>query len=573
VKENNGKSVFIIDNSHQTSIICDIIAHNIRVISEKCGKYNCKNLRHSQKVNKELCLPKINEHQIKNLFKSCFKITLKWKKSIKNNHDASKNSFIIIKARITVPKGPSEVTQAKSGDILENRRKSLKYREVYDFNAIKILLSNDVELNPGPNNNFKDLVCDKSNLFVCSYNLQGCGNFKKIKRVMNNLNTLPFRNSSVINLQETHWNNLTSINYHWKSGIVQSGNSTTRGGVAILYSDSYFDNIIETYKDDDGRMCTLLAQKDEEMYLFINIYAPNDHHESYVFFQRVGGYLDEMVLKYPSVNLFLAGDFNLIFDPSVDAVGRNQSKQEKKVVRYIENISIKNNLVDTYRILNKYGGFTWGRNNPTYLRSRLDHVLMSKSLVNQLLTSNTSFVFQESDHGFLFSEIMVNKMDFGPGIIRANAELLDDQTTLDKVNRILEEDYIMSNNRGWDPHLILDHHKYVLRQTLLNEGRLKRIKEKSIYERSCYEIDSLKHALNLELEKITIPDSFVDLDRVNSLKQAIELAEIPINELKEIETKRLIFRSKAKWSEEGEKSTKYFLNLLKTRQKKCKLGK
>jgi len=151
--------------------------------------------------------------------------------------------------------------------------------------------------------------------------------------------------------------------------------------------------------------------------------------------------------------------------------------------------------------------------------------------------------------------------------------LLEDQTTLDKVNRILVDNYIMSKNRGWDPHLILDHHKYVLRQTLLNEGRLKRIKEKSIYERSCHEIDTLKHALNLELEKITIADAFVDLDRVNSLKQAIELAEAPINELKEIETKRLIFRSKAKWSEEGEKSTKYFLNLLKDRQKKMQIRK
>jgi len=390
---------------------------------------------------------------------------------------------------------------------------------------------------------------------------------------MNTLNSLPFRNNCILNLQETHWTSRNAIQYHWKNGNVQSNGLTNKCGVAILYNENFFDEILEKYTDNEGRMCSLIASKDEEVYFFVNVYAPNDHYIAKTFFEKVKNHVYENVTKYPNTNLFVAGDFNIVFNPDIDAVGRSQSKQEKKVVNLVNSINTLNSLQDTYRHIHKFGGFTWGRNNPMYLRSRLDHIFADKKMTRQLITSNVTFAFQDSDHGFLFSEFGIDTIDFGPGIIRANAGLLEDDDVKARVIEHLKDDLTRSEQRGWNPHLILDHHKYILKQELLKEGKLKRNKDKSTYEQACLEIDLLSKELNEELSKINDTNSVCDYDRINSLKEAIEIAEAPIKELKEEEAKRLIFRSKAKWSEEGEKSTKYFLNLLKDRQKKMLIRK
>jgi len=50
-------------------------------------------------------------------------------------------------------------------------------------------------------------------------------------------------------------------------------------------------------------------------------------------------------------------------------------------------------------------------------------------------------------------------------------------------------------------------------------------------------------------------------------------SEFSTRDLKDEEAKKLIFRARAKWSELGEKSNKYFLNLVKERQRKMQIRK
>ncbi len=53
---------------------------------------------------------------------------------------------------------------------------------------------------------------------------------------------------------------------------------------------------------------------------------------------------------------------------------KDQSRQEKKF--WAKEMMIRFNLIDSYRLQNTWGGFTWGRDNPNYIRSRLDMILM-----------------------------------------------------------------------------------------------------------------------------------------------------------------------------------------------------
>ncbi len=58
-----------------------------------------------------------------------------------------------------------------------------------------------------------------------------------------------------------------------------------------------------------------------------------------------------------------------------------------------------------------------------------------------------------------------------------------------------------------------------------------------------------------------------DLEYIDRLKESINIIQEDLDKIKDEESDKLIFRSKARWAEKGEKSNKYFLNLLKARQK------
>jgi len=240
-----------------------------------------------------------------------------------------------------------------------------------NYSNLLVMLSGDVESNPGP-------IDNKSKLRVMSYNVNGLGNMAKLKRVNNILHKLDQRESYVINLQETHFKNEESISYHWKWGIAQSLGSTKSCGVAILYSKSYFDEVIEIRKDKMGRYCSVTLNKDGEVYTFVNIYAPNDHYSSLKFFEYIESEIEDISSRHPLTNLIISGDFNFVISQDIDSIGRNKSLQEKIVVDKFLDIAYKYSLVDTFRKLNEHGGYTWGKNNPVFLRSRLDYVFANK---------------------------------------------------------------------------------------------------------------------------------------------------------------------------------------------------
>ena len=205
----------------------------------------------------------------------------------------------------------------------------LEYDSKTSYNISKrvIMMSNDVETNPGP-------VTSKDNLFVATYNVQGCHDFKKVKRLFAQLKKLPYSSNCIFNLQETHITTEDTQRFHWKGGSVHSPGTSSSAGVAILYNSNYFDEIISKNKDIEGRMCTLTARKEEEVYLFINLYAPNNHYVSEQFFERVSDEIDKTLNIYPLANIVMSGDFNFVFNPYLD-LESNLNKKLKLLISLI----------------------------------------------------------------------------------------------------------------------------------------------------------------------------------------------------------------------------------------------
>jgi exonuclease III len=447
-------------------------------------------------------------------------------------------------------------------------------KNLHNFIQIKILRSNDIETNPGPYNNIGLETTNPSNLIILSYNLQGCKDHKKLKRVINFFLRQPFKNNCIINLQETHLSNNNTLKYHWRQGVFQSTTQNNSGGVAILYNNGFFDEILDNTNDNEGRMCSFTAIKNDVITTFINVYAPNDHIKSKTFFNS----LEQLILntkeKFPSTGIVISGDFNFVFDKDTDSIGRQFRQQESELSDNVKRIMTRQNLTDSYRSIHKWGGFTWGRDNPSFIRSRLDHILISNNLTNELIQCYTNKSPNESDHSLIYIEMNNREVKFGPGIKRCNSNLLENE---DNLNNLLEclNTHLNNIDRTWNPHQKLDYMKMILRDKMLELGRIEAKIEKTELEYNNMEIDNL----NKKMEHLLIEANKNDtnltkyLEDIDKIKLAIEMIEELNKPIKDKRSQNLIFRSRAKWAEKGEKSNKYFLNLLKQRQQKLQIRK
>jgi len=426
-------------------------------------------------------------------------------------------------------------------------------------------MSGDIHPNPGPNS-FN--VRKKTNLVALTYNVQGLKNFKKLKRINNFLHKLPFSKNTVINLQETHLNSneISKLEFQWKWGAHHSPAQGASGGVSILYNKTYFDEIFKVKNDNIGRKCAVYARKEEENYFFLNIYAPNNHYDSVTFLYEVEEWLQEAFEIDSGINIIVSGDFNLVIDQNIDSIGRTQTPQEKRVVEILKRIQTKYNLIDTYRSLNAYGGFTWGRDNPNIIRSRLDYIFISKNMQSNLLSCNSNVQPNESDHRSVYAEFEIDKIKYGPGIVRGNANLFEKPEIKSRILNELRKE-VENFPLSWDAHTKLDYTKYKLRDLLLVEGRVLAKHNKSKKDHTNDEFNMLTKELDRVIGIGQENKSKIDLEYIDRLKTSINIVQKELDEIKEEESNRLIFRSKAKWAEKGEKSNKYLLNLLKARQK------
>ena len=154
----------------------------------------------------------------------------------------------------------------------------LSLSERHLMTVLELSLKNDIESNPGPNRlNGVLPVTDGKNLFICTYNVQGLLYYPKLKRLKKFLNSIPFRGSSIICLQETHFKQNNLIKDLWSHGHTQSYCCNGTGGTAILFNENYFDNIIRMDNDLQGRWSMITLSKDERIYTIVNIYAPNNN--------------------------------------------------------------------------------------------------------------------------------------------------------------------------------------------------------------------------------------------------------------------------------------------------------
>ena len=274
------------------------------------------------------------------------------------------------------------------------------------------------------------------------------------------------------------------------------------------------------------------------------MYSPtkDKHHEQVLFLSN----LKNIVNQYSDKALIIGGDFNTYLDVSLDKMGGTAEKQStysEKLKSFCEEFS----LVDIFRIRNKNQIFTRREFTKSgFIQSRLDYWFTSIQL--EYLIQNTSIkAGNSSDHGIISLDLeLVDTQKRGKGLWKFNNNLLTDPDYVRLIKTLITD--IKTNVNLENKNTLWDFVKCDIRShTILYT--CKKAKQEAITEKE----------LASKLNKL---EQNVKMNGDENLTEYLELKR----EWEKFLKKRhlgVITRSKAKWVEEGEKNTKYFLNLEK----------
>ena len=354
--------------------------------------------------------------------------------------------------------------------------------------------------------------------------------------------------SGIVFLQETHFckKDEKLLEKEWGGqSFVSNGTSQSRG-VAIMIPKNFrytFKLVSEKYSHD-GRWLILTCEIEGIVFTFVNVYAPTRDHLALQlqFIKELKCELEE----FSGTNLLLGGDFNTYLNPMLDKKGGDKTPRSE-YTKLIESLMIEYNLIDIWR--SRYPTdlkYTRTEKSRTGLiQSRLDYWLVSEGL-SFLITSSTIKPGKRSDHSLIKIEVELTGTQVrGPRYWKFNNNLLRDNTYIKIIKEELQS--IKNNCTLHNKNTLWDYTKCQMRTVTISYSILKSRKSRK------REKELLKELEQLEIDIISNPEK--EMDYV--------LHKIEWEELEKNKTEGIILRSKARWAENGEKNTKFFLNLEK----------
>ena len=398
------------------------------------------------------------------------------------------------------------------------------------------------------------MVQNNINFKLLSLNARGIRSFEKRKAVFN---WLYKSRADICFLQETYsTSEVVNIwKKQWKGDIYFSHGSCHSRGTMILINEQLDFKLISSKIDPFGRYIFLEAEIQDSPFLLLNIYAPNKCAEQCDFFSKLSEELKEFNTE-AATSLIVGGDFNVILD--VDLDGRGGNKKRKDSVKYVEDITIENDLVDIWRVHNPTDmRFTWRQKSPLIQR-RLDYWLISNDLQEDVESVEILTAIR-SDHSAI--TLSVNGLDEnvrGPSFWKFNSTLVNDQEYCDLL-RSEYKTWLEEFKEVNDKRVLWDLIKYKIRQRTIAYSKVKAREKRE-------KMNNLEECLKNCTKKC-------DTDPSKENVEELECLQVEYEQLYDYITQGSIIRSRATWYELGEKNNKYFLNLEKSNKKKSSVRK
>lgn len=186
-----------------------------------------------------------------------------------------------------------------------------------------------------------------SDLKIVSLNVKGFNYAIKRQKI---LAFLKKEKTQIAFLSETYLNDLEHLKLRrsWVGQVFYLSYNTKSRGVAILIHRSLPFTLAITIKDNDSRYILVSGYLYGEQILTGCVYGPNSYE---------GAFSPKLLLDVSSVStpfVVLGGDFNCVFDPSVDQSPPKSSPTPRKSLR-LKEFCHDLELFDTWRIANPKG--------------------------------------------------------------------------------------------------------------------------------------------------------------------------------------------------------------------------
>ena len=377
-----------------------------------------------------------------------------------------------------------------------------------------------------------------------TYNAKGLANKGKRVKVFNYLQDKISHGFCF--LQETH--STVACEQEWKNDwggdIYFSHGSSNSTGVAICFSKKFDWSLIKFSCDTAGRIAILEIKHNDQNYLLINLYNGNSEVDQLNILETLIALLNNHDQDGVCLPIF-GGDFNIIFDTILDSSGGNPSLKKRSVSKII---SITDNLdvCDIFRISHPNDKrFTFRQKTPLIQR-RLDYIFVANNL-QEFVTRIDILPSFMSDHSPVLVKIdTMRTSKRGSYGWKFNNSLISDSDFVsqqkDVINACIHSFESMPEA---SPHLKWEFLKYEMRKFSI-----------AFSKKKVRDINGLKiiHE-NVVKNYETREDKPSEQDYLSS--------KAFLDNLIDERTNGAILRSKAQWYEEGEKSSKFFLNLEK----------
>ena len=385
---------------------------------------------------------------------------------------------------------------------------------------------------------------------IVSLNVRGLRDNAKRRQMFNFLKDTE---AKIVCIQETHScaEDANTWKQQWRGDSYLAHGTNFSGGTAILMKrDAKIDSKL-IYSDDKGRIIMLEIKAENCSFLLVNVYAPAQHDDPDFFTQ-----LFQRIQKNDLTDIIITGDLNVAINPNLDrANGRlYHPKAQTELIKWMEHLEIS----DWWRIENENKKqYSWFRSRDRASGSRIDYALLSDSLLN--IVENVKYTSgYKTDHSMVELMISTGETKRGKGYWKFNQCILHENDYVMGINQILE--------KGDKP------------STHLNPvANWENVKCKVIQYSKRYQIKRSKEkqqTLNEIKARICKAEAQLESDPHNIHAQLnLQLAMGKQNEFYEEKARAAAFRSKCNWDLYGEKSSKYFFNLEKSRANKKTIKK
>lgn len=375
---------------------------------------------------------------------------------------------------------------------------------------------------------------------VASINVNGLGDVRKRRLVFNYLRRFK---RTIFLLQETHCppGNGRLWKSQWGGSMFLTEESGRSAGIATLFSRDLDPSFLGVNVSKHHRFLITNFSLQDEVYKIVNLYMPTSDKEKWQV--ETLEELHETLDPHDAPHLLVGGDFNIAMNPSLDREGYVHENIPNIFFRselnhFLERVDIG----DIWRIQNPTAReFSWSRSGKL---ARLDYLFAPLSFPGHIKAFHPR-TCAFSDHRMIILEIRPCNKPKGMGFWKFQTSLLQRQDFCDKINEIIEQ--TVRDSEDLRPDLKWEFLKLKIREYSIRFA--KELKQ----EYSCLEAELETRLLILEKEILNSPET---QEEYYGIKR--ELYQIQL-----LKARESMIRSKVRWVGEGERPTKYFLNLEK----------